>query len=605
VWYTPSPLLGAGDSASGLGTLVDALDANQVETLVCLGGNPAYGSPGAVALEKAIRSVPHSAHVGLYANETAQACHWYVPLAHYLESWGDARAYDGTLSVVQPLVQPLFGAKQHLQVLGALAGEATDPFAAVRDTWRGAGHASTDDAWDDVVRRGLLPGSAYTRGAAGQAAGAPRSAFTGLRPIENPPGGIDVLFTPDARVHDGRFGNNAWMQELPDPITKLTWGNAALVSPATAHQLGVETGDVVAIERGGGMLRLPAIVSPGHADGVVAVSFGYGRSGAESVARGIGANAYTIWPGLQTFVATDATVRAAGAHRELAITQTHWSMEAREPARSASLADYQRRGRVGGVARRQLSLYPPDHPNGEAPQQWAMTIDLGTCTGCSACVVACQAENNIPVVGPDDVRKSREMHWLRIDRYMSGDANDPEVSLQPMLCQQCEKAPCEYVCPVGATTHSSDGLNEMVHNRCVGTRFCSNNCPYKVRRFNWFDYNAELAETERMARNPDVTVRERGVMEKCTFCVQRIREAQIGAQLEGKPLRGSDVVPACAQACPTRAIVFGSLTEPDSEVMKRREEPRVYAVLDELGTEPRIQYLARIRNARAAAKADA
>jgi molybdopterin-containing oxidoreductase family iron-sulfur binding subunit len=602
VWYAASPLLGAGDREASLATLLQALHARSVDTLVCIGGNPAYRSPGSLQLADAMRSVPHSAYVGMYADETAQACNWYVPLAHYLESWGDARAYDGSLSVVQPLVQPLFGAKQQIEVLGALAGGSSDPFTTVRDTWNKAGHATSDDAWNDVVRAGVLAESAYQRNSAAQRIAAAGSRFEGLRPLENPPGGLDVIFTPDARVHDGRFSNNPWLQELPDPITKQTWGNAALVSPTTATRLGVETGDMVTIERGGGTLRLPAIVSPGHADGVVSVSFGYGRAGAESVARGIGANAYAIWPALDAFVATDATVRAAGAHRELAITQTHWSMEAREPARTMSVAEYKRKGSAAPEPRRQLSLYPPDHPNGQAPQQWAMTIDLGTCIGCSACVVACQAENNIPVVGPDDVRKSREMHWLRIDRYMAGDANDPDLSLQPMLCQQCEKAPCEYVCPVGATTHSADGLNEMVYNRCVGTRFCSNNCPYKVRRFNWFDYNAELAETERMARNPDVTVRERGVMEKCTFCVQRIRQAEIGAQLEGRDLKGSEVVTACAQACPTRAIVFGSLTEPDSEMMKRRQEPRAYEVLEELGTAPRIQYLARIRNAREGAE---
>jgi len=355
----------------------------------------------------------------------------------------------------------------------------------------------------------------------------------------------------------------------------------------------------VVIERGGGSLRIPVIVSPGHADNVVALSFGYGRAGAESIARGIGANAYDIWPAVGTFVATDTTVRAAGAHRQLAITQAHWSMQARDPAQSLTLAEYQRRT-PAAPRKRQLSLYPAEAPNGVAAQQWAMTIDLGNCIGCSACVVACQAENNIPVVGPDDVRKSREMHWLRIDRYLDGDANDPDVSLQPMLCQQCEKAPCEYVCPVGATTHSADGLNEMVYNRCVGTRFCSNNCPYKVRRFNWFDYNAELTETERMAKNPDVTVRERGVMEKCTFCVQRIREAEISSQVSDQPLTGSEVVTACAQACPTRAIVFGSLTEPESEVVLSRRDARAYQVLEELGTEPRVAYLARIRNARPA-----
>ena len=604
VWTTPSPLLGAGDAGSNLAKLKEALDANAVSSLVCIGGNAVYRSPGSLRLGDGIRRVAHSTYVGLHADETSQASHWYVPLAHYLESWGDARAYDGTLSVVQPLVQPLFGARQEVEVLSALAGEAAaDPFTVVRSNWQSAGHAASDDAWSEVLRKGVLEGSAYPRGASGRsdsvASAVGRTGGPGLRPVEDHPDGIDVIFAADARVHDGRFSNTAWLQELPDPITKLTWGNAGLLSPATARRLGVATGDVVAIERAGGSMRIPVIVSPGHADNVLALSFGYGRAGAESVARGIGANAYEIWPAVGTFVATDATVRSAGAHRQLAITQSHWSMDARDPAQSLSLAEYQRKT-PAPARKRQLSLYQPDAPNGVAAQQWAMTIDLGNCIGCSACVVACQAENNIPVVGPDDVRKSREMHWLRIDRYLDGAENDPAVSLQPMLCQQCEKAPCEYVCPVGAATHSADGLNEMVYNRCVGTRFCSNNCPYKVRRFNWFDYNAELAETERMAKNPDVTVRERGVMEKCTFCVQRIREAEISSQVDGRALRGSEVVTACAQACPTRAIVFGSLTDPGSEVVTSRADARAYQVLEELGTEPRVQYLARIRNARAA-----
>jgi molybdopterin-containing oxidoreductase family iron-sulfur binding subunit len=402
----------------------------------------------------------------------------------------------------------------------------------------------------------------------------------------------------DARVHDGSFANNGWLQELPDPVTKVTWDNGALISPDTALRLGVATGDVLELRHGSVSLRIPALVVPGHATDVATLPFGYGRTGAEQVAKDVGVNVAQFWPAVGVFTMSGVSAhRASGSsHHEFAITQTHWTMDGRDQARSETLEAYRASAPIAPPrSRRQLTIYDPPQRL-ESPHQWAMTIDLGTCIGCSACVVACQSENNIPVVGRDDVAKSREMHWLRIDRYLEGSADDPRVVTQPMLCQHCENAPCEYVCPVEATEHSPDGLNEMVYNRCVGTRFCSNNCPYKVRRFNWFDYNAHLSETEQMAKNPDVTVRERGVMEKCTFCVQRIREAEISAEASGRPLKGDEVRTACQQACPTNAIVFGSLTERDSEMMHRREEPRLYGVLADLGTEPRVRYLARIRN---------
>ena len=411
-------------------------------------------------------------------------------------------------------------------------------------------------------------------------------------------GTIEVAFEPDPRVHDGSFSNNAWLQELPDPITKLTWDNAALVSPETAKRIGVATGDMIRLMHGSATLQIPALIVPGQPDGVATVRFGFGRTGAEKLAFGVGADAYVLWPDTDTFHLAGVSVQRASdaPARELAITQTHWTMEGRGQAQSETLEEYRASAAKPPVKQRKpLTIYDPQQRL-ESPLQWAMTIDLATCTGCSACVIACQAENNTPVVGHDDVAKSREMHWLRIDRYLEGNPDDPRAITQPMLCQQCENAPCEYVCPVGATVHSDDGLNEMVYNRCVGTRFCSNNCPYKVRRFNWFDYNANLTPIERMVKNPDVTVRERGVMEKCTFCVQRIREAEINAGVEGRPLRGDEVKTACQQACPTNAIVFGSLSEPDSEMMRRRSEPRAYGVLEELDTQPRVRYLARVRN---------
>ena len=597
VWYARSPLLGSGDANATVASLSHALSAGTVDTLVCIGGNPAYATPAGMKFGELMGRAVSVVYSGLYENETARRATWFVPAAHYLETWGDARAYDGTYSVIQPLVQPLFGGKSTIEVLAALAGDAAaDPLAMLRASAKSGGIAGDDESWAAVLRRGLAASAPLARVPL-------QSGSEGIAPARGSEAGsaagtIEVAFEPDARVHDGSFSNNGWLQELPDPVTKLTWDNAALVSPETAKRIGVATGDIIRLSHGAGTLQIPALIVPGQPDGVATVHFGFGRTGAEKVASGIGADAYLLWPDTDTFHLAGVTVQRASdaPARELAITQTHWRMEGRGQAQSETLEDYRAEAsKPRPKQRKPLTIYDPQQRL-ESPLQWAMTIDLATCTGCSACVVACQAENNTPVVGRDDVAKSREMHWLRIDRYLEGSPDDPRAVTQPMLCQHCENAPCEYVCPVGATVHSADGLNEMIYNRCVGTRFCSNNCPYKVRRFNWFDYNANLTPVEQMVKNPDVTVRERGVMEKCTFCVQRIREAEIKAGVEGRPLRGDEVKTACQQACPTNAIVFGSLTEPDSEMMRRRDEPRAYGVLEELDTQPRVRYLARVRN---------
>ncbi len=596
VWYVQSPLLGAGQPGMTLPPLVAAMRSGAVDTLVCIGGNPSYMTPRAVGFSEVMRRVPNSVYVGLHENETARDARWFVPAAHYLESWGDARAYDGTYSIVQPLVQPLHNGKSAVEVLLAMTGvPAGDSLAMLRSTAARIGVASDDASWSAALRQGFVAGTASSRIAATPR---PDLLARAVPPTNRAAGSVDVVFTPGACVHDGSFANNGWLQELPDPVTKLTWDNAALISPGTARRLGLDTGDPLLLRHASETLTIPALIVPGHPNDVVTLHFGYGRTGAERVAEDVGTNVYRFWPAMDEFVINGVSAeRAAGvAHTDFAITQTHWTMDGRDQARSDTLGNYRASQRNEKTLQRTpLTIYDPQRRL-ESPVQWAMTIDLGTCIGCSACVVACQSENNIPVVGRDDVAKSREMHWLRIDRYLEGNEDNPQVITQPMLCQHCENAPCEYVCPVGATVHSSDGLNEMVYNRCVGTRFCSNNCPYKVRRFNWFDYTDEISETERMARNPDVTVRGRGVMEKCTFCVQRIREAEINAGTAGRMFRGTDVTTACQQSCPTNAITFGSLTEPDSVVMRRREESRLYDVLAELGTEPRVRYLARIRN---------
>jgi molybdopterin-containing oxidoreductase family iron-sulfur binding subunit len=491
-------------------------------------------------------------------------------------------------------VQPLYESITAAQLYSALAsdgGATASAYDLLRASW--AGKLADSNAWNAALQRGVIADASF-----GAKSGAPTQHRGQSIPMPTT-SGIDVVFLADPKVHDGAYANNGWLQELPAPITKLTWGNAALLSPGTARRLGVAGGEHVVIASGERRLTLPALVVPGHADDTVAVHFGYGRTGAERGANGVGVNAFALWPAIGTRAELGATIARADGASPLAITQTHAEMENGQPVRAATLADYRRSPTsVGQRPSRVLSLYAePPAPTDSGPvNQWAMTIDLSTCVGCGACTVACQAENNIPVVGAEEVRRGRAMHWLRVDRYFAEREDEVAALMQPMLCQQCEKAPCEYVCPVDATVHSVDGLNDMVYNRCVGTRFCSNNCPYKVRRFNWFDYNKALSETEMMVKNPNVTVRERGVMEKCTFCVQRIRGAEIAAERDGRQLRGSEVQTACQQACPTNAIVFGSLTDADSEMMRRRAQPRSYGALNELGTEPRVRYLARIRN---------
>jgi len=603
VRFTGSPLVDAGEPNHSLEALAGEIRAGQVRTLLILGGNPAYTAPADLEFARLIESVPESVHLGLYENETARRCTWFLPELHYLEAWGDARACDGTASIVQPLIAPLYGGHSVDDVLSVFLGaDTTGQHERLRESWRRrVGEAEFETFWEETLRRGVVPGTALPAIAATPAWENVLPLLAATDPgMPAEPGSIELTFREDASTYDGRFGNNPWLQELPDPVTKLTWDNAALLSAGTAARLGVRTEDVIEVEYRGRALRIPALVVPGHAEDAITLPLGYGRTGSEAVARGVGANAYAIRTSDAPCFGAGARVRRvverghAVTHR-LARTQMHGSMQGRPIVLQAALEEYRAdpdftRRQAG----RTLSLYRPyEYAEGN---QWAMTIDLGVCTGCSACVVACQAENNTPVVGKEGVLKGREMHWLRVDRYFAGDAAQPDVVFQPMLCQHCEQAPCEYVCPVNATVHGPDGLNEMVYNRCIGTRFCSNNCPYKVRRFNWFDYNTARPETARMQLNPDVTVRARGVMEKCTYCVQRIRRAEITAQMEGRPVRTDEVRTACQQACPTRAIVFGSLTDPQSEVARTRAQPRIYSVLHELGTEPRTRYLARITN---------
>ncbi len=674
LWFTEPQRFGSGDPQAALGRLVEDMDAGRVQTLVIMDANPVYAAPADVPFAAALERVPRTMALDLFENETAERCHWYIPQTHYLERWGDARAYDGTISTVQPLIAPLRAGRSADELLMAFAGQATrTAHAALRDFWRErfATGSDFDSFWDETLRRGVLPGTAAPRlapvptastaslipslrqrqqlrsravqavtaaaaerspgdqapgdqaprrpppdrgadtagGDGGESAGAmgngAGTAEVGDNERLEPPAGVmEVAIRPDPTIYDGRFADNAWLLELPDPITKLTWENAALLAPATATGMGIETGDVIRIEADGRALDLPAFVDPGHAPDAITLRLGWGRSGAEKTAFGHGVSVYRLRTSAEPVLIPAASVRRiistkgprSGPKRaQLANAQTHWSMEGRPIVLEHTLAEYRREPEFTEKHKGPVpTLY--DGPPMTAEHQWGMTIDLALCTGCSACVVACYAENNLPVVGKQGVLNAREMSWLRVDRYLTGSPDTPGIVHQPMLCQHCEKAPCEYVCPVNATVHSDDGLNEMVYNRCVGTRFCSNNCAWKVRRFNWFDYNQPRSEFETLVLNPDVTVRERGVMEKCSYCVQRIRRAERRAQIEERPLRRNEVVTACQQACPTNAIVFGDVADVGSEVSRLREEPRIYSVLHELGTKPRTQYLARVTN---------
>ncbi|HET7322345.1 MAG TPA: 4Fe-4S dicluster domain-containing protein, partial [Longimicrobiaceae bacterium] len=575
-----------------------AMNAGHVETLVILGGNPVFTAPADLGFAAALKGVPRSVYLGLYPDETAQACEWSVPAAHYLEAWGDARAYDGTVSLVQPLIAPMYGGKTPAELLALAAGAPASAHELLTGYWRGRMIGGFDAQWDAALQRGFIPATEALPIAAMPRAGAAAEALAAVRRSRAARrAGVEIVFRQDAKLYDGRFANVPQLQEMPEPITKLTWDNAAVMSPATAARMGLETGRMVRLENGGRSLDVPALVLPGSADESVSLALGYGGGWGEAAQSGF--DAYRLRTVAAPYAAVGAKVAPSpdGGSYPLAATQAHFELHDRPIVFSATMAEYRADPDFTADQRgRTLSLYDPYQPEYDTGPQWTMSIDLTRCTGCSACVMACVAENNVPVVGKEGVLKSREMHWLRVDRYFTGDPGSPGVAMQPMLCQHCEHAPCEYVCPVSATVHSEDGLNQMVYNRCVGTRFCSNNCPYKVRRFNWLNYTADLDDTERLAMNPDVTVRDRGVMEKCTFCVQRIREAEIRAGREGRAVRPGEVRTACQQTCPTEAIVFGSYTDPDETLKERLGDPRRFVVLHELGTEPRVRYLAKITN---------
>ncbi|HSR53679.1 MAG TPA: TAT-variant-translocated molybdopterin oxidoreductase [Acidobacteriota bacterium] len=570
-----------------------AVEDGSVDTLIILGGNPVYNAPRDLRFSRLMEPLT-TVHVADRVDETSILADWHIPLAHFLESWGDVRTSSGELSITQPLIEPLYGAVSMAQVMGLMADDQDLPgYQRVRQTWgpllQGQGDEETE--WRRTLHDGILAADPpapvnppYVSGAAGEM---PVAVSQSDREME-------LVLVPSYGVGDGSGANNAWLQELPDPVTKLVWDNAAILSPATAEELGVEKGDNVLLKHEGGVVELPAWIQPGQADGSVTVALGYGRSRSGRVGDGVGRNAYLLKHSQSPDFGPNLIVENTPRRSQLVSTQDHGSMEGRHIVQWGTLEEFRQHPEFAETHTPQTQLYP-EHDYSKSPQ-WGMVIDLNLCTGCNACVTACQSENNVPVVGKTQVSHGREMHWIRIDRYFGGPTSNPSGAFQPMPCQHCENAPCEQVCPVAATVHDSEGVNVMVYNRCIGTRYCSNNCPYKVRRFNFFNYTQQRPEVAKMAANPDVTVRSRGVMEKCSFCLQRISAGKKQAKREGRSLRDGDVITACQQSCPTGAIVFGDITDPQSRVSQAKTQPRNYILLGELNNRPRNSYLARLRH---------
>jgi Fe-S-cluster-containing dehydrogenase component len=587
----PSAAIEAGPAA--LSGLVEEMRAGAVQLLLVTAFNPVYASPGDLDFAGALAKVPHSVYLGAYQDETAARCEWSVPKAHALETWGDARTPDGMTSLAQPLIAPLWGGVAESELLSALLGEGQlGAHRLLLESWARRG-GPTGPAFEKWLADGVLPQTQPPSTAPVDYAAVARAVRA--LPLAAPPG-LELHLFADRNLFDGRYGNNAWLLELPEPATKLAWDNAALVSPATARELSVTTGDIIHLRAPSGAVDVPVLVAPGQADGCLSLALGWGQEGPGlAVGRTVGVNAYRLQRWEHPSFESGLEVVRALRSTPLAVVQGSFSLEDRPIAFALDVRELPKRTDELSARRGPLpALYRPfDDGVGHA---WAMTIDLSRCTSCSACMVACQAENNSPAVGKEMVLRGRAMHWLQIDRYFLGPIENPQTLNAPMACVHCEYAPCEYVCPVNATVHSDEGLNEMIYNRCVGTRYCSNNCPYKVRRFNFFNYNRDLSPAEALAKNPDVTVRARGVMEKCTYCVQRIERARIESRISGKPITDGQILTACQQACPTEAIVFGDLNDPASKVARFKRDPRRFDVLHEVGTRPRTSHLARMTN---------
>lgn len=586
-----------------LASFKEALAGGKISTLVVLGGNPAYTMPADVNFTDGAKKVKTLIHLGLEHDETGVLAQWCLPQAHYLEAWGDGRSSDGTASIQQPVIAPLYGGKTASEVLAELAGlETTKAYDIVKNHWAASFAGDKEKQWRKALHDGILEGSSL----------APLKLTVDVKKVAaeavpSPSSEAEIVFLPSAGVYDGRFANNAFLMEMPDPMTKVVWDNCVTMSKKTAESLKVsmgfigEEGDMVTLNVGGATIEAAVIVVPGQADGVFGIALGYGREQAGRIGKSAGFNAYKLRTSSSMGY---APVKASKAAKTYFLVRTQDdpegdSQNGRPIVREATLDDFKKDPKFAqAVPGPALESLFPDWQYDKG-YQWGMAIDLNSCTGCNACLIACFSENNIPMVGKKFVAMGREMHWIRLDRYYAGDGDDATVAVQPLNCQQCENAPCESVCPVAATVHSPEGLNDMAYNRCIGTRYCMNNCPYKVRRFNYLNWTKNKTEVENLASNPDVSTRMRGVIEKCTYCTQRIAEGKINAKIDPagrRNVRDGEIKTACQQTCPADAISFGNINDANSEVAKAKASPRNYALLAELNVRPRTTYLAKLKN---------
>lgn len=633
VTYHDVPHIDDKNNREAFAGLVEDLNGGDIDTVVLIGSNPAFTAPADLNFTDALSNAGQVVHLSDYYDETSKLANWHINRAHFLEAWGDGYSFTGTRSIIQPQIEPLYSGVSEIEFLNTvLTGEKSKGYNLVQETWKDFYTSNFQSKWEQALHDGIAGENSFPTESVRLSSGFSSKAREFLSNAGSSDG-MELVIRADSTAFDGRFANNGWLQELPEPMTKITWDNVALMSKKTADDLGVkEAGlgrsevEMIAITVDGTTVEMPAWVQPGHADDSITVTVGYGREGIGRVANKTGFDTYPLRTTSNMHYASDISVEKTGKTYEVACTQDHNTMEGRSLLRHATLQEYREDphfssyessydAEMPGLAYAEekgeespLSIFNPideqEYPDDEP--QWGMSIDLNACTGCGVCTIACTAENNIPVVGKREVSRGREMHWIRNDRYFDGDVNNPKALHQPVPCMHCEMAPCEQVCPVAATTHSDDGMNQMTYNRCIGTRYCANNCPYKVRRFNFFNYSKEFLtsgddpEIVQMAMNPEVTIRFRGVMEKCTYCVQRVNRAKIERDIETngrtkKPKDGA-VETACQQACPADAIYFGDLTDPESEVVKTKKNNRNYLLLEELNTRPRTSYLSELSN---------